>query len=117
MLIGCFKEQRYKLFESNSQLVSRYKMAQFVVSKSKDTSYLKAIHNSLTSVPGVFTVVSKSKDTSYLKAIHNSFEAEVDHRHVVSKSKDTSYLKAIHNAQYGVVTDSLLFQRAKIQVI
>ena len=44
-----------------------------VVSKSKDTSYLKAIHNSWFVVDARFVVVSKSKDTSYLKAIHNVF--------------------------------------------
>ena len=39
-------------------------------SKSKDTSYLKAIHNYLVKLDGGCFVVSKSKDTSYLKAIH-----------------------------------------------
>ena len=42
-----------------------------VVSKSKDTSFLKAIHNAKQNLNILATVVSKSKDTSFLKAIHN----------------------------------------------
>ena len=43
--ICCFKEQRYKIFESNSQLETAKGFAGIVVSKSKDTRFLKAIHN------------------------------------------------------------------------
>ena len=89
---------------------------------SKDTSYLKAIHNPGTKCHLRETVVSMSKDTSYLKAIHNAlvyiyvlahscfkeqrykfFEnnSQLSHaglllQDIVSTSKDTSYLKAIH---------------------
>ena len=71
LLFRCFKEQRYKLFESNSQLVLKNNRHGWVVSKSKDTSYLKAIHNVMLNNTIMILVVSKSKDTSYLKAIHN----------------------------------------------
>ncbi len=69
--VCCFKEQRYKLFESNSQLLRDDLLPLTVVSKSKDTSYLKAIHNYDSRFVTRINVVSKSKDTSYLKAIHN----------------------------------------------
>ena len=72
----CFKEQRYKFFESNSQPHPCWHRKRGVVSKSKDTSFLKAIHNfqSTDSVRAI--VVSKSKDTSFLKAIHNFYKCE-----------------------------------------
>ena len=88
-----------------------------VVSKSKDTSYLKAIHNQAVDYEELYDVVSKSKDTSYLKAIHNWLDFGLISERVVSKSKDTSYLKAIHNATHASPTHWQLFQRAKIQVI
>ncbi|MBQ6770079.1 MAG: hypothetical protein IJP44_03760, partial [Bacteroidales bacterium] len=40
-----FIEERYKIFESNSQPKYRKAAAAEVVSKSKDTRFLKAIHN------------------------------------------------------------------------
>ena len=43
----CFKEQRYKLYASNSQPVRKDFLDNYVVSKSKDTSYMQAIHNSI----------------------------------------------------------------------
>ena len=46
----------------------------------------------------VTMVVSKSKDTSYMQAIHNYPMGEYFAFLVVSKSKDTSYMQAIHNA-------------------
>ena len=141
--LRCFKEQRYKLFESNSQQYNGNGTIEAVVSKSKDTSYLKAIHNTTSVRNESNLVVSKSKDTSYLKAIHNYIIMRDIGKKVVSKSKDTSYLKAIHNyvifdtLTYAVVSKSKdtsylkaihnysvatkyrkeLFQRAKIQVI
>ena len=116
-MASCFKEQRYKLFESNSQLFHLVFPEKWVVSKSKDTSYLKAIHNRPVMIIMLLLVVSKSKDTSYLKAIHNSPKTTKQLSIVVSKSKDTSYLKAIHNQEPASGRKYRLFQRAKIQVI
>ncbi len=62
------------------------------------------------------TVVSKSKDTSFLKAIHNLVAPGSPAKVVVSKSKDTSFLKAIHNTSSNNILNVVLFQRAKIQV-
>ena len=43
-----------------------------VVSMSKDTRFLKAIHNNVSRIDDLVNVVSMSKDTRFLKAIHNS---------------------------------------------
>ena len=52
-------------------------MSRNVVSKSKDTRFLKAIHNQQFGINTNKEVVSKSKDTRFLKAIHNrSFQAQ-----------------------------------------
>ena len=58
-LPSCFKEQRYKINASNSQLRSIYAVQVMVVSKSKD----KAIHNHRLVLLSLLPVVSKSKDT------------------------------------------------------
>ena len=78
---------------------------------------MKAIHNSVEKDVDFSVVVSKSKDTSYLKAIHNIRTNFIIYYYVVSKSKDTSYLKAIHNFVCRTIANIRLFQRAKIQVI
>ena len=88
-----------------------------VVSKSKDTSFLKAIHN----VPGgwdnVLFVVSKSKDTSFLKAIHNLTTQVV--QYAVGCFKEQRYKFFESNSQLISKLSYIaerLFQRAKIQV-
>ena len=60
-------------------------------------------------------VVSKSKDTRFLKAIHNDYGFDMNANGVVSKSKDTRFLKAIHNCVSDTTRPLRLFQRAKIQ--
>ena len=60
-------------------------------------------------------VVSKSKDTRFLKAIHNDGVGYKSNAYVVSKSKDTRFLKAIHNRLLRSISKRRLFQRAKIQ--
>ena len=86
-----------------------------VVSKSKDTRFLKAIHNYNGNGNTGGAVVSKSKDTRFLKAIHNLHQVAATFNIVVSKSKDTRFLKAIHNQDDEGIVIKRLFQRAKIQ--
>ena len=115
-LFGCFKEQRYKIFESNSQLSSVCKPVVEVVSKSKDTRFLKAIHNYLSLSHALRLVVSKSKDTRFLKAIHNRLEA--GQRQLGSCFKEQRYKIFESNSQlanHSLAPLKKLFQRAKIQ--
>ena len=106
----CFNEQRYKIFESNSQLLVRLSSVLNVVSMSKDTRFLKAIHNGHCLVPESCYVVSMSKDTRFLKAIHNKQMKEQTNQSVVSMSKDTRFLKAIHNLCCRISSITMLFQ-------
>ena len=89
--------QRYKTFESNSQLVQITPFFIKVVIECKDTKLLKAIHNAVINAEKTTKVVIECKDTKLLKAIHNSKKTAVSIKTVVIECKDTKLLKAIHN--------------------
>ena len=93
----CFKEQRYKIFESNSQQVVLTCLFGKGCFKEQRNKIFESNSQQRLLAGLIRRVVSKSKDTRFLKAIHNTLSVTYLYEQVVSKSKDTRFLKAIHN--------------------
>ena len=114
--LGCFKEQRYKFFESNSQRANDSEALETSCFKEQRYKFFES-NSQLADIPtkkisGCF----KEQRYKFFESNSQQNGAHFDYTDVVSKSKDTSFLKAIHNITIRWNGHHGLFQRAKIQV-
>ena len=111
-----FRLQKYKKFESNSQLCRRRRQQIFRCFDCKSTKNLRAIHNTLSLLQYWYTLFRLQK---YKKFESNSQRNDIVLRIEEScfDCKSTKNLRAIHNCFAQKVLENLVVSTAKVQKI
>ena len=113
-LISCFRLQRYKLSQSNSQRSPSVERCSGCYFRLQRYKLLKAIHNFAKFFDNIRCVVSDYKDTNFWKQFTTPYHWLL-YTLCCFRLRKYKLLKAIHNCPSSAKNIQMLFQTIKIQ--